>query len=128
MRQYGKDYHYVGPEHRAVHDRLINWARWVTPSTPSQVSPMFRQYRAPWWQWHTPQHRETVDLLDAEHVERQMRHLHDKVRVAGVWSYVYPYIPPGRVCQHLGMTHKDLQDHVCSFRDNVQARLELVTG
>lgn len=92
MKQ-AQDFSHVEPHQSAVHDRLLNWARWVTPGSPSMVSPMFRQYRSHAWQWHTPEIRLTCDSLDAMAVEKIVAKLPAKHRDAVRWAYVHRCTP-----------------------------------
>jgi hypothetical protein len=87
------DFHHVGDDQLDVHERLLNWARWVIPRTSSTVSPMFRQYRSHAWQWHPAEHRPTCDNLDALVIEKTMRLLPVKQRDAVRWAYVYRCTP-----------------------------------
>jgi DNA-directed RNA polymerase specialized sigma24 family protein len=87
------DYHRVEDDQLDIHNRLLNWARWVIPRTSSAVSPMFRNYRSHAWQWHSPEHRQTCDTLDALAIEKTMYKLPDKHRQAVRWCYVYRCTP-----------------------------------
>ena len=116
------DHHHIEAHHRVIDARLVNWARWVKVTPRAQVSPMFRMYQSKSRQWHQPQIRDTVDLLDAQHIEKLMRHLPFKNREAVVWSYVYPELPPAKVRTYLGVTHSGLSQLV---KDGRQMLLNL---
>lgn len=101
------DFSHVEPHQTAMHDRLLNWARWVTPGSPSMVSPMFRQYRSHSWQWHTPEIRTTCDELDATLVEKTVAKLPEKHRTAVRWGYVYR-CSPSAAMRELGVSNDGL--------------------
>ena len=101
------DFHHVEEHHRAVHLRLLNWARWVTPSNPTIVCPMFRQYRSHAWQWHAPEIRETVDMLDAQAIEKLVCSLPPKNRMAIKWAYV-ERTRPGKATRRIASSDSEL--------------------
>ena len=113
------DHSQIEPQHRVIHERLINWARWVKVTPRAAVSPMFRLYQSKSRQWHAPELRETVDLLDAQAIEKLMRHLPYSNREALVWSYVYPELPPSKVRTYLAVTHDGLSRLVRDARQMV---------
>jgi hypothetical protein len=88
MTKHIVDFHHVQPDHKLTHDMLLNWALWVAVRPQYSVHPMFRQYRSHAWQWHSPGYRPTCDILQAQEVEKLMRHLPKRHRDALVWSYV----------------------------------------
>lgn len=83
------DFNQVEPNHKAVHERLRNWARWVSVRPATQVQPMFRQYRSKAWQWHEKEFRETCDTLDAANVEKLVASLPPDHAFALRWFYVW---------------------------------------
>ena len=109
------DFHHVDPEHKAIHDRLLNWARWVTPRTSSTVSPMFRQYRSHAWQWHTPEFRPTCDLIDAVLIEKTVARLPRTHRETIRWAYVYRCTPAIAI-RELALSYEGLARHVRDAR------------
>ena len=113
------DFNRVDPEHHEIHDRLLNWALWVTPRTPSTVSPMFRHYRSHAWQWHTPEFRPTCDLLDAVVIEKIVARLPHKHREAVRWSYVYRCTPAIAI-RELALSYEGLARHVRDGRTMVK--------
>lgn len=115
------DFHAVRDEHLEIHRRLLNWARWVTPRTPSWVSPMFRMYRSHAWQWHTPEHRETCDMLDAQRIEKEVSGLPQKHREAVRWAYVI-CCPPIKAQRALGLTKDGLFRHIQDGRTMLKNR------
>jgi hypothetical protein len=101
------DFHHVDDRHKAIHARLLNWSRWVTPSSPTTICPMFKQAKSNAWQWHTPEVRETVDIQDALKVERMVCGLPDKERLAIKWAYVQK-TGPGRMTRKIASSDHEL--------------------
>jgi len=100
------DFHAI-PDHLIdVHQRFLNWARWVRVHHNSGwvEHPMWRYARSNSRQWHQPEHRETCDLLDAEKVENQVRKLVHEQRLGVRWYYVDGSNPRG-MARKLGMTN-----------------------
>lgn len=93
MRKPTPDFARVEEHQLPIHERLRNWARWVVVRPSSKVHPMFAQYRSHAWQWHTPEHRETCDVLDAMVMEGEVAKLPPHSRYAVRWAYVYRYTP-----------------------------------
>jgi DNA-directed RNA polymerase specialized sigma24 family protein len=112
------DFHHVEDHQRDMDKRLQNWARWVKPRSPSWVSPMFRQARSNAWQWHTPEVRETCDMLDAQAMEKAVAALPEKHRTAIRWHYVYP-VQPFKVQKALGVTEQALYGLVRDGRERL---------
>jgi hypothetical protein len=105
------DFHHVDDDQLDIHDRLLNWARWVTPRTSSTVSPMFRQYRSHAWQWHTPDYRQTCDTLDAVVIEKVVGRLPHVHREAIRWCYVYRCTPAIAI-RSLALSYEGLARHL----------------
>lgn len=105
-----------------IHERLRNWARWVAVMPQSQVHPMFRQYRSHAWQWHTPEHRETCDLLDAQWLEKQVAKLPVDHREAVRWAYVYR-CTPATAARSLKLSYEGLYRYL---RDGRQMLLNAI--
>jgi DNA-directed RNA polymerase specialized sigma24 family protein len=118
------DFHRVLPEHDEVHKRLLNWARTVAdhPKTGWTANPIFRMAKSNAWQWHTPQHRETVDLLDGWKVEKLVSSLTTKHRTALRWCYVKPN-NPNRAAKMLGVSKVGLSDLIHQARSTVKTLL-----
>lgn len=89
MRVQSPDFHYVAPEHKAIDDRLTNWADYVRVKFPSWVSPIWKLGRSGGRQWHQPEFRRACDTLDGHAMEKAVSglpHLHrDVLR----WAYVH---------------------------------------
>lgn len=116
------DFARVEEHQHAIHDRLRNWARWVVVRPQSRIHPMFAQYRSHAWQWHTPEHRETCDLIDAQALEKVVGTLPTKHRAAVRWCYVYR-CSPAIAAREIGLSYDGLYRHV---RDGRQMVLNLV--
>lgn len=102
------DFQLVEETQKQIHNRLVNWAAWATPRNGhGAVSPMFRMYRSKAFQWHPPIYRETVDLLDAQLVEKTMRHLPHEFREALIWFYIIR-CTPAIACRHLAVSYEGL--------------------
>lgn len=102
------DFQKVEDIHKPIHERLVNWAAWATPrSSHGAVSPMFRMYRSKAFQWHPPIYRETCDLIDAQLVEKTMRHLPHAHREALIWFYLVR-CTPAIACRHLATNYAGL--------------------
>jgi hypothetical protein len=109
------DFHHVDDRHKAIHARLLNWSRWVTPSSPTAICPMFKQAKSNAWQWHTPEIRETVDTQDALKVERMVCGLPDKERLAIKWAYIIR-CQPSKAWQAIGTNESGLYKLLCLAR------------
>ena len=116
------DFARVEPHQIAIHDRLRNWARWCAVRPQSRVHPMWMNARSNAWQWHTPEHRETCDLIDAQALEKVVGTLPPKRRAAVRWAYVWRHSPAVMV-RELGLTYDGLYRHL---RDGRQMILNLV--
>ena len=113
------DFHEVRPEHLAIHDRLLNWARWCCGgSRGSDVLPMFRGYKPERYPEANPWI--PVDSLDGHRLEKLVVTLPEKHRTLLQWWYVRPYIPVHRVRKALGLTERDLHEMLHSARTMVK--------
>lgn len=115
MKRDAVDLYHVREAHQGIHDRLINWARWVRPrGGVGDVLPMFVGYRPNGY--HEVQARVPVDSLDGLRIERLVVRLPDKHRTVLQWFYVRPYIPVRKVRQALGLTFDDLHELIHDAR------------
>lgn len=92
MREY-VDFHFVADHHLQIHDRLINWARYVEVRSPHWQHPMWRQSKSNSRQWHQPEPRAEVDRLDGAAMEKAVRLLPHKMCEAIRWAYVHRTSP-----------------------------------
>lgn len=83
------DFHKVLFEHERIHERLVNWSRYVS-SGRGRMScmPMFRLYRAP-NTWHNDEPHIPIDSLDGSKMESAVARLPEKHCGAIRWQYVY---------------------------------------
>jgi DNA-directed RNA polymerase specialized sigma24 family protein len=117
------DLHAVRPEHIAIHERAINWARYVRVGTLKGwgMQPMFHGYRSSEvWALEAP--RTPVDSLDGHRMEKAVSQLPEKHRDAIRWQYVFTWIPPKRVCRHLAVTISGLEDLIHDGRSILNNR------
>lgn len=120
------DFHHVEPQHRAIHDRLQNWGRWVrSDGVRHGICPMFRQARSMAFQWHMPEFRETVDPLDAAKVEKAVSGLPSYHRDAVRWAYVVQ-CQPAPVMRALGVSDQGLYRYLRDGRQMLINRLDFV--
>lgn len=54
---------------------------------------MFKQAKSNAWQWHPPTIRETIDVMDAQYIEKLVCKLPMKNRIAIKWAYVIKCVP-----------------------------------
>jgi DNA-directed RNA polymerase specialized sigma24 family protein len=118
------DFHRVEEHQIAMHERLLNWARWLNSGRGGSVSPMFRQYRSNAWQWHPAEHRPFCDTLDAPLMEKTVYKLPEKHRMAVRWLYVYRCAPIN-ACRAMGLSHTGLYQH---SRDGRQMLINMLRG
>lgn len=119
------DFNHIDDSHSAVHTRLLNWSRWVTPTSQTLLCPMFRQVKSAAWQWHTPEIRETVDILDAIKMEKQVCSLPDRQRLAIKWAYVQR-TRPGKATRRIAQTDRDLMELIRNARQSLTIAPECV--
>lgn len=93
------DFNRIKPGHEAIHERLLNWARWCKGSNSGNVHPMFRQYRNGYFE-PTPA-ASYSDTVDAVAIQKSMKDIPERQRIALQWFYVKPG-SPARVCMALG--------------------------
>lgn len=110
MRREDPDYFKVEPQHRGIHHRLENWSRWVTVTRfRSKQHPMWAKTMSNARQWHAPEIRDDVDLLDAQRIEKAVAMLPQKERDALRWAYVFRY-GELRARKELGVTKQGLME------------------
>jgi DNA-directed RNA polymerase specialized sigma24 family protein len=117
------DLHAVRHEHLAIHERAMNWARYVRDGNRSGhgTAPMFRHYRSS-EVWGTDTLRTPIDTLDGHRMEKAVAQLPEKHRDAIRWSYVYVWIQPAKACRGLGVTRSGLADLVHDARSMLKNR------
>lgn len=117
------DYNHVQAHHEAIHERLMNWARWVRVRPNGWAThPMFRMYQSKARQWEAPVIQNPVDTLDAVQVEKAVSALPVKHREAIRWSYVHCRDPLG-MARTLAVTKQGLADLVNDGRTMLKNKL-----
>ena len=116
------DYTHVQAHHEAIHERLMNWERWVRVRPHGwQTAPMFRMHQSKARQWEAPVIQNPVDTLDAVVVEKAVSALPEKHRAAVRWSYVHAGNPVA-MARALAVSKQGLADLVDSGRTMLQNR------
>jgi DNA-directed RNA polymerase specialized sigma24 family protein len=104
--------------------RLKNWAMYVRPKRGyGSVHPMFRWYR-PTEVWNSNSKSFSIDLPDAELLEKAMRNLSPVNRIALKWFYV-ENTSPTKVCKILKVNLQTLKDFVSNGRKQLQSYLDV---
>lgn len=111
MKTREPDFFYVEPQHKAIHEELENWARWVEVRHPRWMSPIWKLGKSNGRQWHEPELRIEVRPLAAAEMEKKIYFLPEKQRAAIRWWYVYKH-PPARECRKLGVSYEGLANLV----------------
>lgn len=125
MKREAIDLHMVADRHIPIHAQLEGWGRWIVDRPKGWgIQPMFRQYRSSAWQWHAPEIRPQGDPRDHMRIEKAVAGLPEKHREALRWCYVWPYVPVGKVRQHLGVTREGLGSLIEDGRDMVVNRIK----
>ena len=109
------DFHAVPDHQLGMHDRLLNWSRWVRVTVPGWQASIWRLGKSNTRQWHEPEMREETDILDGMAMEKAVFALPDKHRDAIRWHYVYRTSPTA-ARKHLGVTNEGLQRLVVDGR------------
>lgn len=115
------DFHIVPDGQLAMHDRLLNWSRWVRVNAPRWQAPIWRLGKSSARQWHEPAISDAVDTLDGHAVEKAVAALPAPHRDALRWSYVWQ-TTPARARRVLGVTNEGLQRLVVDGRSMLSNR------
>jgi hypothetical protein len=118
------DFHRIEPQHTYIHGRLCNWRLYVhvRPDQGWRSSPMWRNVKSSAWQWHTPEHRPTCDMIDGQLLEECIRKLPHHHRFIIRWNYVYGGDPAG-IARKMGMTTARMYTVLCEARTKVEYML-----
>lgn len=101
------DLNHIPNDQKAIHDRLVNWARWAKPRQSFKTSPMFRWVKpSQQWEWVPTQSR-PVDTADAQAMEQEVRQLPPQQRAALIWFYINPGSPK-HTARKMGVTVEGL--------------------
>jgi hypothetical protein len=117
------DFNRVDPQQVEIHERLENWAKWQRGGHPGNVHPMFRHYRARNAE-SAPSASAEVDGLDAVAVQKVMKDIPQRHRIAVQWCYVQrgSHVKP---CELLGVSKQGLFELIVQGRTMVVNRLRV---
>ncbi|MEJ7932565.1 hypothetical protein WG922_21525 [Ramlibacter sp. AN1015] len=115
------DFHYVEPQQLAMHDRLLNWARYVRVKPILWQAPIWRLGKSKGRQWHEPTIAEPTDTLDGHAIEKAVAALPELHREAIRWHYVWR-TTPAHARRVLGVTNEGLQRLVVDGRSMLTNR------
>lgn len=88
-RRVAIDFHSIRPGHEPIHERLLNWARYVCSSGQGNAcQPMFRMFRSTYL-WGNYDAGIPVDTLDGSRLEKAVGMLPEHHAAAVRWHYVY---------------------------------------
>lgn len=108
MRRDLPDFFYIEPAQLAIHDRLLNWSRYVSGKGSAWTQgPIWKLGKSNGRQWHQPEHKPSVDTLDGHKLEKAVGLLPAPHRDAIRWHYVFP-MNPSKMRRHLGVTDSGL--------------------
>ena len=118
------DHNYIEPHHSAIHDRLSNWARYVSVRQIAwPIQPMFRAAKTPKTLDVDAHVRIDVNTLDGHAIERAISALPALNRDALRWWYVRRWsVMRQRKMQ--GLTDEGLQRAVRDGRQMLINRLD----
>jgi len=101
------DLHHIDSAHEAVHQRLINWARYVRVTGGGFIQPMWKQGKSS-RQWdESPHINIEVDTLDGHIIEQAVYKLPPNHRSVIRWWYCFN-TPEHKVRRELACTHAGL--------------------
>jgi len=108
------DFNAVPFRQEHIHERLVNWARWVRPRRSSWVHPMWRGFKAS-EVWAETRSSVPIDPLDAQKMERGVSALPDQHKFSIRWCYVYRGNPV-RAARMVGETQEGLAALISAAR------------
>jgi len=116
------DMQLIRPEHRAVHERLSEWARWCRGGGGGSATlPMFEGYRNG---YEEPAVRGVpIDTLKAVAVQKVFLSLPQKHRLVLGWWYCKPWISVLAIRRTVGLTTPALYEMVDDSRSMMKNRL-----
>lgn len=90
------DFSEVHPDHRAIHERLNNWRRWVRANSSRWTAhPMWRHLKEKEERERGATEAPPVNALDGHLIEKFVSDLPEKHRHAIRWAYVFQGNPLG---------------------------------
>jgi hypothetical protein len=107
MRRDLPDFFYVEESHLAIHDRLLNWARYVQVRGSHWQAPIWKLGRSNGRQWHQPEIKDHINTLDGHVIEKAVGLLPDSHKQAIRWCYVWKS-GPARIKRILGVSDDGL--------------------
>jgi DNA-directed RNA polymerase specialized sigma24 family protein len=116
------DFNHIEPHQAAIHERLLNWSRWVSVRPHSRVHPMFAKYR-PAQHWDPKEMREACDTLDAQALEKVIGGLPPDHAFALRWCYVWR-MSVGDARRAIGVSTEGLHRYLRDGRQFVINRLD----
>lgn len=114
MKKY-VDFNIIDPQHEKVHERLMNWARWVKvrPELGWKMAPFWRLVK--WGNRGEEVVKVSYDLQDAEATEKAVRDLPEPNRTAIRWWYVKASNPK-EAARTMGLSLSGLSEVVSQTR------------
>lgn len=108
MKREEVDFHIVRDINLPIHERLQNWARYVSTGKTHWQAPIWRLGKSNGRQWHEPVLSVPVNTIDGHKLEKAVAALPDGHRDAIRWAYVHRRIQPFKMQRHLGVTEAGL--------------------
>lgn len=117
------DFNAVEEKHRAIDQRLRNWAAWATVHSSRFVQPMFAGYRPDesFDDVYNQQRPLPIDGKDAMLIEKAVCLLPENHRWATVWCYRIKSNPL-KVCKALGVSREGLASLIRDSRTMLNNR------
>jgi hypothetical protein len=123
MSSEATDFFRIPDEQWAIHVRLENWARCLTPRKRKPMAPMWRFTRSGSRAWRTPEPLRALNQKDADTIEHAVRTLPGQHRAALRWCYV-SRDAPARIVRMLGITYSTLAMLVIDARSMLSFYLD----
>jgi DNA-directed RNA polymerase specialized sigma24 family protein len=118
MRRDDIDFHYVPEEHIRIHERLLNWAKWLRPGWVPGVAPGFELYQSPAYAKEDASCGQGVDGGDACRVHSVVQTLPVRQRATLTWCYCRP-VNPRSMAKSLDVTMVELSDLLMDARQRL---------
>lgn len=117
------DFNHVPASQLEIHDRLANWAKWCKPCHHSSVLAMFKGYR-PYLYPESGSGGIPVNSLQAAEVQKVMKDIPEKQRIAVQWCYILR-TGPTKMCRELGVNKEGLMELINQGRTMISNRLKV---
>lgn len=115
------DFHALEAGSEEIDARLRNWAAWCIGPGHGDCAPMFRGFQSP-SHWHGQVTKFSVDVMDAQAVERGVGALVFVHGAALRWAYVYRYSPV-RAAGEMEVSTEDLRLLLIAARKKLREKL-----